>query len=100
MPASMGTAAPTASTSMSTKLLVSLRVKYSSPMLRPPITATAPSATKSLLCILWLRRVKSLIDARYFPASVARAQQNGLNRRTSTFGNPASPRNIASLPAV
>ena len=35
------------------------RAKYSSAMLRPPITAIAPSAMKSLLCIRWLSRSNS-----------------------------------------
>ena len=48
---------------MSTKLLVALRAKYSSPMFRPPITAIAPSAMKSLLCIRWLSLLNSQSEA-------------------------------------
>ena len=35
------------------------------------------------------------MDAAYLLARLWRAQQKGLNSRTSTFGNAASPRNIA-----
>jgi hypothetical protein len=36
-------------------------MKYSSAMFRPPATAKALSATKSLLCIRWLTRSNSLM---------------------------------------
>ena len=71
---------------MSTKLSVELRMKYSSAMLRPPATAIALSAMKSLLCIRRLRRLKSKSDAVYLDSRPPRPQQNGLNSRTSTFG--------------
>ena len=52
---------------MSMKLLVGLRVKYSSAMFRPPMTAIAPSAMNSLLCIRRLSRLMSNSDAMYLP---------------------------------
>ena len=85
---------------MSTKLLVALRAKYSSAMFRPPMTAIEPSAMKSLLCIRWLSRLNSPSDAAYRLATLWRAQQNGLKRRTSTLVKAASPRNIGSPPTV
>ena len=70
-----------------------LRMKYSSAMLRPPATTIALSAMNSLLCMRWLSRPKSESDAAYLESRPPRPQQNGLNRRTSTFGNAASPMN-------
>jgi hypothetical protein len=47
--------------------------------LRPPITAIAPSAMKSLLCMRWLTRAQSPVDAMKRPMwPWPRAQQNGL----------------------
>ena len=57
------TTAPITNASMSTKLASIARRKYSSAMLRPPATAITPSAMKSLLCMRWLSRPKSKIDA-------------------------------------
>ena len=48
---SCGTMVPAVTTSRSMKLLFLSRVKYWSPMLRPPVMASALSATNSLLCM-------------------------------------------------
>ena len=85
---------------MSRKLNSRLRAKYSSAILRPPITASAPSAMNSLLCIRWLMRWKSASEAKNLVEMLPRAQQKGLNSRTSTLGKAVSSTNSASLPAV
>ncbi len=80
---------------------VVLRRKYSLATLRPPITAIAPSAMKSLLCMRWLTRFQSPTEARKRAAwPCPRAQQNGLKMRTSTFLCAAKARNISSWPPV
>ena len=55
---------PAASTSRSMKLATLLRMKYSSPILRPPATARLLSAMNSLLCMRRLMRANSCIDSR------------------------------------
>ena len=45
---------PNSTTSRSRKLVSVEASKYSSPMLRPPSTATRPSAIQALLCMRWL----------------------------------------------
>ncbi|MNS52231.1 hypothetical protein D3C72_849410 [compost metagenome] len=97
MLSSCGTTLPTTSASMSMKFCASLSTKYSSAMLRPPTTAIAPSAMKSLLCMRWLRRWMSKIDTTKRDRNPSRAQQNGLNRRTDTFGVSDSASNSCWL---
>ena len=54
--ASSATTGPLDSRSMSMKFASPPRSKYSSAMLRPPVTAKLPSAMNSLLCMRWLMR--------------------------------------------
>ena len=76
-----------------------LRRKYSLATLRPPITAIAPSAMNSLLCMRWLTRFQSPTEAtKRIACPESRMQQNGLKMRTSTFLCAAKAMNISSLP--
>ena len=68
-------------------------------MLRPPITAIAPSAMNSLLCMRWFTR-SSRPPRQEARGLTCRAMMNGLNSRTSTLGWAAKARNISSPPGV
>ncbi len=79
------TAGPATTASRSTKLLVGLRTKYSSPMLRPPVTAIALSATNILPCMRWLMRSMSTSDERMRVSVENRPAGKGLYSRSSMF---------------
>ena len=55
------------------------RTKYSFASWRPPMIATAPSATKSLLCRRWFSRRKSATRANARAMVDSRPDTNGLN---------------------
>ena len=56
------------------------RMKYSSPILRPPKTASALSAAKSLLCMRWLTRDSLSSELNSLLAREPRARTKGLTR--------------------
>ena len=100
MRADSGTTGPAISSSKSMKFACSLRRKYSSARLRPPAIAMAPSAMKSLLCMRWLSRRKSVKKSSQRVAMCSRPLTKGLNRRTCAFGSAASASRSGSMPAV
>src|SRR5437764_1454 len=82
---------------MSTKFDVVLRAQDSSAMLRPPITAIAPSAINSLLCIRWLRRLKSAGHGAKRPATDCRATPSAHANRRARHA-VAARRNLRARP--